>query len=117
MDWTQLVAELSEFAETTRRDGRYWWSFTERGDLHEAKRGYDNIVEAHEADTYRRQRELARHISAKRIATSQSLLPPVLCRGGEAAGGDLRFSLAVTADLFLLFYAAVMALSVRGAIK
>jgi len=74
MDWTQLVAELSEFAETTRRDGRYWWSFTERGDLHEAKRGYDNIVEAaNEADTYRRQRELARHISAKRIATSQSL--------------------------------------------
>lgn len=32
------------------------------------------IVEAaNEADAYRRQRELARHISAKRIATSQSL--------------------------------------------
>ena len=57
-----------------RRDGRYWWSFTNTGEEHKGNRGYSTIAEAAtEADIYRRQVELARHVKAKRIATSQSL--------------------------------------------
>jgi hypothetical protein len=50
------------------------WSFTDLGELHEGNRGYSSIVEAaNEADTYRRQLKLARHIKIKRSADSQSV--------------------------------------------
>ena len=57
-----------------RRSGRYFWSITDLGELHEDKRGYDTSIEAvNEADQYRRQIELGRYFKNRRSATSRSL--------------------------------------------
>jgi len=56
-----------------RRSGRYFWSLTALGELHEGKRGFDTPIEVvNDADQYRRMIELGRYVKNKRAAASQS---------------------------------------------
>src|SRR5262249_43435017 len=74
-----------------RRSGRYFWSLTDLGELHQGKRGFDTPLEAvSDADQYRRKIELGPDVKAKRAAASQlPMLPP----------GGLR-AMRSSADLF-----------------
>jgi hypothetical protein len=50
-----------------RRGSHYFFSFTDLGELHESKRGYDSITAAgQEAEHYIRQMKLARWFRSKR---------------------------------------------------
>lgn len=57
-----------------RRDGRYWWQFTELGQEYRSNRRYDTILDAaSEADLYHRPIKLGRYFKANRLAASRSL--------------------------------------------
>ena len=58
-----------------RRGGKYHWSFTDLGELHESGRGFDSLVlAAQSAETYHRQVKLSRDFKKQRLSANSPSL-------------------------------------------